>query len=62
GVAAVIRQRRLARAKEILRCDYERTLRLSTVGHAVGIASPAHFARLFKQAFGMSPGEFRAQL
>lgn len=49
-----IRHFRLHRAKEMLEAG---TGSISEIGYAVGFNSPAYFSKVFKDAFGMTPGE-----
>lgn len=55
SVCEYIQRVRLKRAGELLRG--EGTLR--ETAQAVGIASPQYFSKLFKRAYGMTPGEYR---
>src|SRR5687768_10572941 len=48
---------RLAQARRLLDTD---DLGLDALGAAVGL-SPTHLQRRFRQAFGLSPAEYRAQ-
>lgn len=59
GVASMLRERRLARARDLLLSDSLRTLQIVDVGRTVGLPTPAHFTRLFKSAHGVSPTEYR---
>jgi AraC-like DNA-binding protein len=51
-----ILERRLARARELLR---QRNLALSEIAMAVGFADQSHFTRRFRDREGISPGQFR---
>lgn len=52
-----IRNFRLRRAKEMLEAG---TGNVSEIGFEVGFSSPAYFSKVFKDAFGVSPGEVRS--
>ena len=58
GVAAMIKQARLARINQIL-SDPTETRRIFEIAHAHGFVSEAHFSREFRRAFGRSPREAR---
>ena len=51
-----VRARRIARARSLLR---QTQLPLGEVGLACGFASASHFSNRFRQAGGVSPGEYR---
>lgn len=51
-----IQEYRLARAEELLRTS---KLRVSVIAEQVGIPNTSYFGTLFKQAYGMSPGEYQ---
>lgn len=55
SVCEYIQRVRLERAGELLRGEH--TLREAAL--AVGISSPQYFSKLFKRAYGMTPGEYR---
>lgn len=57
-VGTVVRQSRLERARELLVLHPGWTL--AEVGRWSGFADPSYFSRVFRQEFGMSPGQFRA--
>lgn len=57
-VGTVVRALRLERARELL--ILHPTWALAEVGRWSGFADPSYFSRVFRQEFGMSPGEFRA--
>lgn len=61
GVAGVIRQRRLERARRLLADPAHTGLSVAEVGAAVGIGNAAHFSRLFRAAHGEAPREARAR-
>jgi DNA-binding response OmpR family regulator len=48
------RRMRMERASQLLRA---RVGTVSEVAYAVGFRSPAHFSRVFRQAFGMAPSD-----
>jgi LacI family transcriptional regulator len=56
GVGAELRRKRLETCKELLRGG---KMTLDQVARAVGFAGPRHLHRAFKDAFGMTPGEYR---
>ncbi|WP_024803295.1 helix-turn-helix domain-containing protein [Nocardia sp. BMG51109] len=58
GVGAMVRRRRIGTAQALLRVDGVRSL--ESIAAACGFASDRHFYRAFKQATGMTPGEYRA--
>ena len=55
---AYVQQTRLALAKDMLRRTEESVLRIS---EGCGFGSQAHFCRVFRQATGMSPLQYRKQ-
>jgi AraC-like DNA-binding protein len=57
GVMAYIRDRRLARARELLATG--RAGRISSLGFDLGFSSAAHFSMAFSRRFGGSPRTFR---
>lgn len=59
-VSGVIRARRLAAAKARLADPARRGQAVATIGYGIGFADPAHFSRVFRQATGLSPSDFRA--
>lgn len=61
SVAEFIVKRRLAKAKAELSDPRCRGDTVATIGYRWGFASAAHFSRLFKQHFGLSPTEQRSQ-
>jgi AraC-like DNA-binding protein len=58
GVAAYIRERRLDYAYRLLRDPDEKRF-VAVISDALGFSSEAHFSRVFKQRFGLSPREVR---
>ncbi|WP_196224018.1 helix-turn-helix domain-containing protein [[Actinomadura] parvosata] len=56
-VAAWIRQRRLERCRAELISGGKQSV--STIGARWGLPDAAHFSRLFRQAYGMPPAEYR---
>ncbi|UQZ33160.1 hypothetical protein C2I18_06075 [Paenibacillus sp. PK3_47] len=52
-----IQQYRLSRAEELLRTTKQR---VAVIAGQVGIPNTSYFGTLFKQAYGMSPGEYQA--
>jgi AraC-like DNA-binding protein len=59
-VTGWIRQRRLEACRRDLANTRLDTVTVATIGRRWGFDSPAHFSRLFRQAYGMSPRAFRA--
>ncbi|SEU18024.1 response regulator [Paenibacillus sp. NFR01] len=51
-----IQSHRLSRAEELLRTTKQR---VSVIAEKVGIPNTSYFGTLFKQAYGMSPGEYQ---
>lgn len=51
-----IQEYRLSRAEELLRTTKQR---VSAIAEQVGIPNTSYFGTLFKQAYGMSPGEYQ---
>jgi AraC-like DNA-binding protein len=58
-VAAWIRQRRIERCRADLADPALRGRPVSAVAARRGLADPAHFSRLFRHTYGMSPTEYR---
>jgi signal transduction histidine kinase/DNA-binding response OmpR family regulator/streptogramin lyase len=52
-----LRALRLQKAKELL---LRHELSIAEVAHAVGFEDPSYFGRVFSEAYGMSPGQFRS--
>lgn len=58
GIAALLRQMRIDRARHLLRaCPYAP---ISTIALSCGFTTENNFYRVFRQQTGMTPGEFRA--
>lgn len=60
-VAAYIRTRRLERCRRDLSEYPPRAQPVQTIAARWGFTSPAHFSRLFRQTYGVSPQEYRAR-
>lgn len=58
-VADWIRRRRLERCRAVLMDPTTRQLPVSAFGARWGFTNPAHFSRVFRDAYGSPPGEFR---
>ncbi len=54
-----VQQRRLEAAQTMLQTPVFRTQSIASVAYQCGFREPAHFSRLFRQRFGMSPRECR---
>ena len=61
-VTGWIRQRRLEACRRDLANPRLASVAVATVGRRWGFANAAHFSRLFRQAYGMSPRAFRADV
>ncbi len=59
-VTGWIRQRRLEACRRDLANQRLDPVAVATIGRRWGFDSAAHFSRLFRQAYGMSPRDFRA--
>jgi len=59
-IAGWIRQRRLEHCRQDLFSDSSESTTISAIGVRWGLPDAAHFSRLFKSAYGVSPREFRA--
>ena len=57
GLVDAINQVRLEEARRMLLMQHS----VAATARAVGISSPAMFSRLFKQAYGMTPSQWRKQ-
>lgn len=60
GVAATIREHRLRRADALLRDPHQRHRPISEIAAEVGLPDGAHFSRLFRATYGLTPREVRA--
>lgn len=58
GVAAEIRRQRLERARAML-LDPSQTRSVAEIAAAVGLPNAAHFSRIFRARYGLSPRELR---
>ncbi|HET6607313.1 MAG TPA: acetamidase/formamidase family protein [Rhodopila sp.] len=56
-----LRHRRLGRAAEALQDPALAALSVSEIGFRCGFEDPAHFSRAFRQRFGTTPAQHRAQ-
>ncbi|WP_428422450.1 helix-turn-helix domain-containing protein [Methylibium sp.] len=59
SVSCYIRQQRLDRCREALANPAYRARSVAEIAHQWGFPAPAHFSRIFKQHFGLSPNELR---
>jgi AraC-like DNA-binding protein len=60
GIQAHIRQQRLIRVRDELAGADPRE-RIADIADRWGFYDPAHFSRLFRRQFGMSPSDYRRQ-
>ncbi len=60
GVLRQVQRRRLHRLRTLL-ADPGETRSIAALAAAHGLPDKSHFARLFKRAYGTTPGEFRAR-
>ena len=60
SVAAWIRDRRLQHCRRDLVNPAMRDCSVAAIGTRWGFASPAHFSRVFRRTFGVTPGQYRA--
>ena len=60
GIAAEIRRQRLERARAMLHDPSERRS-IAEIAAAVGLPNAAHFSRIFRVRYGVSPRELRAE-
>ncbi|MGR6973162.1 helix-turn-helix domain-containing protein [Streptomyces cynarae] len=58
-VSQWVRQRRLAACRNELGRTSGRRTTVAAVAHRWGFTSPSHFSRAFRDAYGMSPSEWR---
>ena len=60
SVAAYIRQRRLEQCRRELSDPTYQQRAAAAIASRWGLHDPSHFSRLFKSAYGITPGEYRA--
>ena len=60
-VSSWIRQRRLEGCRRDLADPSRRDETVTSIGARWGLTNPAHLSRLFRDAYGLSPTEYRAQ-
>ncbi|MFC3230757.1 AraC family transcriptional regulator [Marinibaculum pumilum] len=60
-LSRLIRDRRIAEAQRLLSAPGARSLAIATIAYRTGYADPAYFSRVFREATGLSPREYRAQ-
>ena len=60
GLQDTIRSMRLQECRRALRDPACAHLTVSGIGARWGFADASHFGRVFRQAYGMTPGEWRA--
>ena len=60
-VSSWIRQRRLEGFRRDLTDPSRRDEMVTNLGVRWGLTNPAHLSRLFRDAYGLSPTEYRAQ-
>lgn len=58
-VAGWVRRRRLERCRRDLLDPALRHVPVGAIGARWGLVNPAHFSRVFRAAYGVSPGEYR---
>lgn len=61
GVAALIRRLRLERAHQLLADPRHRHRTIAEIAAEVGLPSGAHFSRLYRNAYGISPRQARSR-
>jgi len=61
SICRYIQRQRLARAAAMLSGPAERMPSITTLAYTWGFADAAHFSRLFKRQYGISPRDYRAQ-
>jgi len=61
GITSYIRKRRLETIHVLLN-DPRETRGIGTVAYQYGFVSEAHFSRVFREKFGLSPRDVRASL
>jgi len=59
SVARLIVKRRLERCREAFDDRLQRARSVTDIAFSFGFNSPAHFSRVFRERFGMSPREYR---
>jgi len=59
-LSGLIRDRRVAEAKRLLRDPTARSRSISTIAFQLGFADSAYFSRVFRDATGMAPRDYRA--
>jgi AraC family transcriptional regulator, positive regulator of tynA and feaB len=60
-VSAAIRNRRILEAKHLLANRAQNRLSVTQIAFAVGFSDPAYFSRVFRQAAGVSPGQYEGE-
>jgi AraC-like DNA-binding protein len=60
SVAKSLRELRLQRAHELLIDDNIRKQQIGDIAYRCGFEDPVHFARMFRQRFGLTPSELRS--
>lgn len=61
GICRYIQRQRLERSARELRDARSATLKITTIAYNWGFTDSAHFSRLFKQHYGISPKSYREQ-
>ena len=61
GICRYIQRQRLERSARELRDARSATLQITTIAYNWGFTDSAHFSRLFKQHYGVSPKSYREQ-
>lgn len=59
-LSGLIRERRVEEAKRLLRDPTARARSISTIAFQLGFSDSAYFSRVFREATGMAPREFRS--
>jgi AraC-like DNA-binding protein len=60
-VARYIQRRRLEESARALADPMRRTLSITAIATAHGFKSQAHFSRVFRESYGVTPRDFRMQ-
>jgi len=60
-VADYIRELRLQRARRLLVGDAETATRIGDIAYRCGFEDPVHFARVFRQRFGLTPSALKGR-